>query len=189
MNEDIKSLFDFTVEIEKMKSIERRTKIINIDRRENDAEHSFSIATMAIAFHNLAPSADLGKTVQMLLVHDLVEIYAGDTFAYDIKGNETKAARERAAADKLYSMLPGDRGEYMRSLWEEFDQCESVEAKFANAMDRLQPVINNIKNNGGTWLEFDVSKAQLEKRLAPVREFNIEIYNYLMEEASKYLKK
>lgn len=188
MNEDIKKLINFTVEIEKMKSIERRTKIIDINRRENDAEHTFSIATMAIYFHWLVPNTNLNKTIQMLLVHDLVEIYAGDTFAYDTKANENKKIREELAADKLYSLLPTEIGNYMRNLWEEFDENKTPEAKFANAMDRLQPVINNIKNNGGTWLEYDVNISQLEKRLQPVKDFNNEIYDYVMSEALKYLK-
>lgn len=186
MNNELMKKIEFVTTIEKMKSIERRTKIIGIDRRENDAEHSFSIATMAMIFKNYAPHADLDKTVKMLLVHDLVEIEAGDTFAYDTEGYKDKSEREQRAADKIYSILPYDIGKNLRALWEEFEEGITAEARFANAMDRLQPVINNIYNNGGTWLEYKVSWESFLKRMEPVKNFNDEVYNYVIENAKKY---
>ena len=115
---------NFTVLIDKMKQIDRRTKIIGVDRRETDAEHSFSIALMAYIFRDYAKNINLEKTMLMLLVHDLVEIYAGDTFAYDVEGNKTKKDREEQASIKVFSEL-GEDGEYLRELWHEFDAIET----------------------------------------------------------------
>lgn len=179
---------DFTVIIDKMKQIDRRTKIIGVDRRETDAEHSFSIALMAYIFREYAKDADLEKTMLMLLAHDLVEIYAGDTFAYDVKGNESKNAREEAAAVKLFEPL-GEDGKYLNSLWHEFDKIETKEAKFANALDRSQPIINNIYNEGGTWNEFHVKWSQLMKRMTPIKDFNLELFNYLSEKSKPYFSR
>lgn len=179
---------DFTVIIDKMKQIDRRTKIIGVDRRETDAEHSFSIALMAYIFRDYAKDADLEKTMLMLLAHDLVEIYAGDTFAYDVKGNESKNDREEAAAVKLFTPL-GEDGQYLNDLWHEFDKIETKEAKFANALDRSQPIINNIYNDGGTWNEFHVKWSQLMKRMAPIKDFNEELFNYLKDKAAPYFSR
>ena len=179
---------NFTVLIDKMKKIDRRTKIIGVDRRETDAEHSFSIALMAYVFRDYAKDVNLEKTMLMLLVHDLVEIYAGDTFAYDVEGNKTKKDREEQASIKVFSEL-GEDGEYLRALWHEFDAIETPEAKFANAMDRAQPIINNIYNDGGTWNEFHVKWSQLMKRMRPIKEFNSEIFEYLVENAKPYFSR
>ena len=179
---------NFTVLIDKMKQIDRRTKIIGVDRRETDAEHSFSIALMAYIFRDYAKNINLEKTMLMLLVHDLVEIYAGDTFAYDVEGNKTKKDREEQASIKVFSEL-GEDGEYLRELWHEFDAIETPEAKFANAMDRSQPIINNIFNNGGTWNEFHVKWSQLMKRMSPIKEFSPEIFDYLVENAKPYFSR
>lgn len=186
MNEELMKKIEFVTTIEKMKLIERRTKIIGVDRRENDAEHSFSIATMAMIFKNYAPDADLNKTVRMLLVHDLVEIEAGDTFAYDVEGYKDKSERERKAADNIYGILPQEIGDELKSLWYEFEEGKTPEARFANAMDRLQPVINNIYNDGGTWLEYKVSWESFLKRMEPIKNFSDEIYDYVIENAKKY---
>ena len=176
MNENLMKKIEFVTTIEKMKTIERRTKIIGVDRRENDAEHSFSIATMGIIFQDYAGDVDIDKCIKMLLVHDLVEIDAGDTFAYDTEGYKDKAEREQKAAERIYGILPGDLSEDLKKLWIEFDECKTPEAKYANAMDRLQPVINNIYNNGGTWLEYEVSWDSFLKRMEPIKEFNDEIF-------------
>lgn len=189
MGENLMKKIEFVTTIEKMKTIERRTKIIGLDRRENDAEHSFSIATMGIIFQDYAGDVDIDKCIKMLLVHDLVEIDAGDTFAYDTEGYKDKAEREQKAAERIYGILPGDLGEDLKKLWIEFDECKTPEAKYANAMDRLQPVINNIYNDGGTWLEYKVSWESFLKRMEPIKDFNDEIYNYVLENARKYFNK
>lgn len=163
--------FDFLVELDRMKLVERRSPIYAGTRRENDAEHSWHTAVMALVFAEYAPEgADAHRAAEMMLVHDLIEIYAGDTFAYDVKGNEDKAAREAAAADRLYSILPPEQGAYYRALWEEFDAMETPDAKFAAAMDRVEPILANWLCDGYTWREGNVREAQVWKRMEPVRE-------------------
>ncbi|MBR4165034.1 MAG: HD domain-containing protein, partial [Lachnospiraceae bacterium] len=121
-----------------MTAIERRTLLIDRSRRENDAEHSWHIAVMAMLFEDYAmESPDLGRVAEMCAVHDLVEIYAGDTFAYDEKGNLDKEDREKDAADRLFGSIPEEKGARLRALWEEFDAMETADAKYAACMDRL----------------------------------------------------
>ena len=142
----------FSAEIDKMTGIYRRTMLVSGERHENDAEHSWHIAVMALLFKEYCieePSVE--RTIKMCVVHDLIEIYAGDTFAYDIKGNESKAEREQAAADKLFSRLPPEQGAEIRSLWEEFDAMETTDAKYAACLDRLQPLLHNTLTEGHTW--------------------------------------
>ncbi|MBR5376243.1 MAG: HD domain-containing protein, partial [Lachnospiraceae bacterium] len=134
----------FTAEIDKMTSVLRRTVLIDKSRRENDAEHSWHIAVMAMLFSEYAKEpVNIGRAVEMCVVHDLVEIYAGDTFAFDVEGNIGKEERERKAADKLFSQLPDDQGRMIRKLWEEFDAMQTNDAKYAACMDRLQPFLHN----------------------------------------------
>ena len=131
----------FTAEIDKMTSILRRTMLIDGSRRENDAEHSWHIAVMALIFEEYATEpVNINRAVKMCVVHDLIEIYAGDTFAYDAAGNADKAEREAAAADKLFAQLPKEQGEEIRLLWEEFDAMQTPDAKYAACMDRLPAV-------------------------------------------------
>lgn len=161
----------FLVEADKMKSVYRRTILINQTRRESDAEHSWHFAMMAML---LAEYADPGKVdrnrvIRMALVHDLIEIYAGDTFAYDVVGNQDKLRRETEAADKLFAILPADQGTELRALWEEFDAMETPDAQFAAAIDRLQPFINNYLTQGHTWGLGGVKSAQVYERMDPIR--------------------
>ncbi len=142
--------FLFTAEIDQMTSVLRRTLLLDRSRRENDAEHSWHIAVMAMLFSEYATEpVDIGRVVQMCVVHDLVEIYAGDTFAYDAVGNADKEAREKKAADKLFAMLPKEQGRMIRSMWEEFDAMETADAKYAACMDRLQPFYHGRAHLGG----------------------------------------
>lgn len=160
----------FLVELDKMKSILRQSPIYSGERRENDAEHSWHITVMAMVLREYAPEPiDLGHVLEMLTVHDLIEIYAGDTFAYDAAGNADKAARESAAADRLYALLPPDQGPYYRALWEEFDAMETPEARFAAMTDRLEPLLANWITGGGTWRDHDVRMAQVYQRIEPMR--------------------
>ena len=130
----------FTAEIDKMTDILRQTMLISGNRRENDAEHSWHIAAMAMLLTEYAAEpVDIGRVVRMCIVHDLVEIEAGDTFAYDVQGNIGKAERERIAADKVFGKLPEDQGSMIRGLWEEFDAMETPDAKYAACIDRIQP--------------------------------------------------
>lgn len=166
---DMKDRFNkklqFLMIVDKMKSIYRQTLLSDKSRRETDAEHSWHIAVMAILLKDFAPEgADIDRVVRMCLVHDLVEIYAGDTFCYDTKAGEDKEEREKLAADRLFAVLPEDDGEELRTLWEEFDRQETPDAIFAASLDRIQPLLNNFLTEGHTWRKGNVSRAQAQKR-------------------------
>lgn len=181
-DERLDSQFLFTAEIDKMTSVLRRTLLLDLSRRENDAEHSWHIAVMAMLFSEYAAEpVDIGRVVQMCVVHDLVEVYAGDTFAYDAAGNADKEAREKAAADQLFGMLPKEQGRMIRSLWEEFDAMESADAKYAACMDRLQPFLHNTLTDGHTWVEGGTDRAAVEKRMAIIKEFMPQVYTWVAE--------
>lgn len=172
---------EFIVLLEEMKKIYRRTKIIGESRRENDAEHTWHIATMALFLEKYAvKKIDVNYSIQMLLVHDLVEIYAGDTFAYDVKANEDKFSREKKAMEKLKSLLDDENAKKLETLWLEFEDMETEESKYSNAMDRLQPVLSNIfTKNGGTWVEGKVTLSQIEKRVAPIKYLDPRVYEFV----------
>ena len=170
----------FTAEIDKMTDILRQTMLISGNRRENDVEHSWHIAAMAMLLTEYAAEpVDIGRVVRMCIVHDLVEIEAGDTFAYDVQGNIGKAERERIAADKVFGKLPEDQGSMIRGLWEEFDAMETPDAKYAACIDRIQPFLHNVLTDGHTWQNGRVSRASVEKRIAVVREFMPEVYRWM----------
>lgn len=170
---------EFIVELDKMKSILRQTSLIDNSKRENDAEHSWHISVMAMVLSEYAnEDIDICKVIKMLLVHDLVEIYAGDTFCYDKEGNKDKMERELEAADKIFGMLEEDKGIELRSLWDEFEEMKAKEAIFAASMDRLQPFFNNYFSGGGTWKKFDISKKDIYKRIAPLKESSDELWNF-----------
>ncbi|MEG2633116.1 MAG: HD domain-containing protein [Oscillospiraceae bacterium] len=181
----------FIVEIDKMKNIFRKTLIIDGTRRENDAEHSWHIAVMAILLSEYCKdkSVDVMRAVKMALVHDLIEIYAGDTFAYDEAGNSTKEERERDAADRLYALLPQEQGAELRALWEEFDAEITPDARYAAAMDHLQPFIHNYMTDGHTWREGKVTAAQVCKRMEIVRTETPELWGFVERVIEEYTKK
>lgn len=160
----LKKQIDFLVEIDKMKGIYRQSLLADGSRHETDAEHSWHLCMYALVLEEYAePGTDMLKVLKMALVHDLVEIYAGDTYLYDVEGNKTKADREKKAADRLYSML-GEQGAELRAAWEEFDLCETKEAKFANCFDRLQPIMLNYLTKGEMWLKNGVHKGDVLER-------------------------
>lgn len=170
----------FSAEIDKMTAVMRRTMLLDKSRRENDAEHSWHIAVMAMLFSEYAKEpVDLGRVVQMCVVHDLVEIIAGDTFAYDAAGNADKAEREKAAADRLFRDLPEEQGQLLRSLWEEFDAMETPDARYAACMDRLQPFFHNTLTEGFTWAESGADRGMVEERMAVIRDFMPEVYSWM----------
>lgn len=171
----------FSAEIDKMTGVYRRTLLISGERQENDAEHSWHIAVMALLFKEYCVSEpDVGRAVKMMLVHDLVEIYAGDTFAYDTAGNAEKAGREAAAAGKLYAQLPPEQGAELRALWEEFDKAETTDAKYAACLDRIQPLLHNTLTEGHTWRDGAATRAQVEERMRIVREFMPAVYDWIV---------
>ncbi|MHB1315159.1 MAG: HD domain-containing protein [Christensenellales bacterium] len=161
----------FLIEIDRMKNILRHTLLIDGSRRENDAEHSWHLALMALILFEYAPAEtiDVCKVIKMALVHDLVEVYAGDTFAYDENANLDKDLREAEAAGRLFSLLPSDQCLELRGLWEEFDAEETLEAIFAASLDRLQPLIHNYLTKGHTWKEGDINKAKVLKRMDMIK--------------------
>lgn len=170
MDPRIQQQLDFLAEIDKMKLVLRQTLLMDGSRRENDAEHSWHLAAMALVLREYAAdTVDLSRVLQMALVHDLIEIYAGDTFAFDEAGNRDKEQRERAAADKLFGQLPGTQGQELRALWEEFDAMETPDAGFAAACDRLQPFLHNTRTQGHTWRLGSVRRSQAYRRMDPVR--------------------
>ncbi|MBO4704249.1 MAG: HD domain-containing protein [Spirochaetaceae bacterium] len=170
----------FTAEIDKMTSILRRTMLIDGSRRENDAEHSWHIAVMTLLFSEYATEpVDVARAAKMCVVHDLIEIYAGDTFAYDLEANKGKAEREAAAADKLFAQLPSEQGAELRALWEEFDAMNTPDSKYAACMDRLQPFLHNTLTEGHTWRESGTNRAVVEKRMAVIKEFMPEVYKWV----------
>ncbi len=157
MTDDLQKQLAFIREIDKLKYILRKTKLFNSNRNENDAEHSWHLSLMALvlAGHANQP-ADLLKVIKMLLIHDIVEIDAGDTFIYDTQKSHDNTAEEREAANRIFGLLPDDQASDLIAVWEEFEAGQTDDAKFARAMDRLEPLLQNSSNNGGTWVEFDV---------------------------------
>lgn len=160
----------FLVEADRLKTIIRRTPLTDNSRLENSAEHSWHLALGALALHEYASDGpDLERVLALVAVHDLVEIEAGDTFAYDPAGHETKAAREEAAAEQIFGLLPADQTVRFRRLWEEFESQQTPEAKFANALDRLQALLQNMKAGGGSWIAHGVTRSQVLARMSPVQ--------------------
>lgn len=149
------------LEADRLKSVSRRTYLTDGTRRENSAEHSWHFALGVLLLREYGGEMDTFRALQMAIIHDIVEIDAGDTFVYDEAGLETKAAREIAAADRLFGMLPDDLRDEFRGLWDEFELNESPEAKFALAIDRLCPVLLNYATGGRTWRENGVSAARI----------------------------
>jgi putative hydrolase of HD superfamily len=160
----------FVRELDKLKGVLRRTSLIDRSRRENSAEHSWHLATMALTLGEYAPpGTDLAHAIELLLVHDIVEIDADDTFAFDVAGNADKSARETAAADRLFGLLPDDVGRELRALWDEFEAGVTKEARFANALDRFQALVSNdAAGDGGTWRLHGISRDAVLRRMAPI---------------------
>jgi putative hydrolase of HD superfamily len=155
----------FIREIDKEKMIKRQSYITDCETRENDADHAWHMAIMTMLLSEYSnEKIDVLKTMTMLLIHDLVEVYAGDTYAYDEEGKKTQAEREAKAADKIYSLLPEDQGEYLKSLWLEFEDQKTPEAKFARTMDCFQPLILNDATDGRAWKEHGVKRSWVMRR-------------------------
>lgn len=161
----------FIRELDKLKSISRRISLIDRSRLENSAEHSWHLGAMAVVLAEYAlDGTDVGRVVEMLLVHDVVEIDAGDTFAFDAAANVDKAERETLAAERLFGLLSDDVGLRMRALWDEFEEGETPAARFANALDRLQGLLmNDAPGDGGTWRIHGVTSTQVLARMAPIQ--------------------
>ena len=171
--------FAFLEEMDKGKNIVRQTYLADGMRKEDDAEHSWHMAVMAMLLSEYAnDEIDVLKTMSMVLVHDLIEIDAGDTYAYDVEGNKTKRERECKAADRLFSILPDDQRDRLRALWDEFEECATPEAKFANTLDKIQPLMLNNASGGKSWKEHDVHSEMVYKRNARTAEGSEQLWKY-----------
>ncbi|MES2514393.1 MAG: HD domain-containing protein [Bacteroidota bacterium] len=169
----------FIKEIDKLKYIQRKTKLFNSNRHENDAEHSWHLAMMALvlAQHSDKP-IDVLKVLKMVLIHDLVEIDAGDTFIYDTLKNHTNTDEELIAANRIFGLLPIEQAEEFISIWKEFEDGLTHEAKFAKSMDRFEPLLQNTSNNGGTWVEFNVPYEKVYAKKKAIQNGSTTIWNY-----------
>lgn len=169
----------FIKEIDKVKYIQRKTKLFNSDRNENDAEHSWHLAIMAVVLaEHSNENIDVLKVIKMLLIHDIVEIDAGDTFIYDTQKNHTNTDEERLAANRIFGLLPKAQADELIEIWEEFEAGETKEAKFAKSMDRLEPLLQNTSNNGGTWAEFGVDYDKVYNKKKVIKEGSEVIWDY-----------
>jgi putative hydrolases of HD superfamily len=163
--------FRFVVELDKLKSVFRRTLLLDKSRTENDAEHSWEMATMALVLHSYAePGTDLLRVLKMLLIHDLVEIDAGDTYVYDEKALSHQAEREAAAATRVFGLLKEPESAELYALWREFEDRVTSEARFARALDRLQPLLHNYCTEGAVWHQNDIKASQVQKAMRVIGE-------------------
>lgn len=182
----LKQQVEFILEVDKIKNIFRQSYIADGSRKENDAEHSWHLALMAFLLSEYANNEiDVKKVMIMTLIHDIVEIDAGDTYCYDDAGNGSKMEREIKAADRIFNILPKDQAENLRDLWEEFEAGETPEAKFAATLDRMQPILLNDITKGRSWREHEVTNAQVMKRNSVTKEGS----NVLWEHCRKLIEK
>ncbi len=187
--ERLQQQMKFILEVDKVKQIIRQTYLADGSRKENDAEHSWHLALMAVLLKEYAnEEVDLAKVIPMVLLHDLVEIDAGDTYAYDQAGLATQRARETKAADRIFGMLPEDQGIKFRNLWEEFEAYETAEAKFAHVLDNCQPLLLNDASGGKSWKEHTVHKSQIYKRNEHTAEGSREIWEYMQQLIDKHIQ-
>ena len=187
--ERLQKQMEFIVEVDKVKQIIRQTYLADASRKEDDAEHSWHLALMAVLLKEYSnEEIDLAKVIPMVLIHDLVENDAGDTYAYDDAGAETKEDREAKAADRIFGLLPADQGKYFRELWNEFEAYETAEAKFAHVLDNCQPLLLNDASNGRSWAEHGVHKSQIYRRNEHTSEGSVEIWKYMQKLIDKHVE-
>lgn len=190
INERMSGQIAFIAEVDKLKGVLRQTLIMDGSRRENTAEHSWNIAVFAMLMHEYAePKPDLNRVVRMLLLHDIVEIDAGDTFAYDAVGYEDKEEREQAAARRIYGLLPEDQRDEWVQAWREFEEGETVEARYANAIDRLLPLVHNYYTGGQSWVRHGIKRSQVIRRIAPVEHISAPMWQFAMELLDRAVEK
>ncbi|NLZ95756.1 MAG: HD domain-containing protein, partial [Bacteroidales bacterium] len=169
----------FIKEIDKIKYIQRKTKLFNSNRQENDAEHSWHLAVMAIVLaEHSNHSIDLLKVLKMVLIHDIVEIDAGDTFIYSTTKDHNNSNEELIAAQRIFGILPKEQADELLEIWQEFDEGETDEAKFALSLDRFEPLLQNASNKGGTWVEYDVPYDKVYDKKSEIKEGSSTIWRY-----------
>ena len=178
INERLLSQVAFIHEIDKLKYIQRKTRLFNSERSENDAEHSWHLAMMTIVLaEHSNVKVDVLKVLKMVLIHDIVEIDAGDVFLYDTNKMHCNTMAERQAAERIFGLLPKDQFEELTALWEEFEACETAEAKFAKSMDRFEPLLQNVSNDGGTWKEYGVDYSKVYKTQLVIKDGSAAIWD------------
>jgi putative hydrolase of HD superfamily len=180
-NSRFQKQIEFIIEVDKLKHVLRQTILMDRSRRENSAEHSWHIALLVfvLAEYSEQTDIDLFHVMKMLVIHDLVEIDAGDTYCYDDKGREDQAQREDIAADRIFGLLPSDQTAEFRALWNEFEKGETAESRFANAMDRVQPLLHNYFTNGQTWQANNINSRQVHERMRPVKDGAPDLWDYV----------
>ena len=190
MDERLKKQLDFALEIDKEKNIFRQTHLSGYGRNENDAEHAWHMAIMAYLLREYSNEpVDITKVMLMCLIHDVVEIDAGDTYAYDAEGLKTQKAREEAAKERIYSLLPEDQKKELAAIFDEFEESKTPESKFAHAMDNLQPLMLNNSNDGGDWREHGVSAKQVYGRQDRTKEGSEKLYEITEQIIKKHVEK
>ncbi|WP_300891770.1 HD domain-containing protein [uncultured Clostridium sp.] len=189
MDERIKKQIEFALEIDKEKNIFRQTHLSNNGRNENDAEHAWHIAIMSYFLQEYSnEKVDIARVMIMCLIHDIVEIDAGDTYAYDSEGLKTQKNREKIAKERIFSLLPTDQKKEFISIFDEFEENQTPEAKFAHAMDNFQPLILNNSNDGGDWREHNVTAKQVYGRQSKTKDGSkklFEITDMILQENIK----
>ena len=179
--ERFKSQIEFILEADKLKTVSRRTTLLDVSRQENSAEHSWHIALLVLILFEYANDNNLDtlRVIKLLLVHDLVEIDADDTYCYDEIGGQTQKIRETKAADRIFNILPTDQADAFRALWDEYEAKDTPESKFANALDRVQPFLHNYFTHGHTWQKHGIRKNQVIARMRPVDDGSHHLWNYV----------
>ena len=171
----------FIVEVDKAKEIMRRTYVTNSERFENDAEHSWHLALMApLLKEYIKEDVNIERVINMVIIHDLVEIDAGDTFCYDKEGNLTKREREVKAADRIFNILPKDQAKIIYDLWNEFEEMKTIESRYAACLDRIQPILNNIATGGRAWKENNTTKSMVLGRMSVIKETSEEFWELIL---------
>jgi len=179
-SENLQKQLSFLTEIDELKQILRQTVLLKDLRQENDAEHSWHLAMMVILLSDYSNDSkmDVLRTVKMVLIHDIVEIEAGDTFCYDAHDREQKTEKEREAAIRIFGMLPDEQANELRLLWEEFEEMKTPEARFAAAVDRLQPLLLNFNTRGHAWLKHGVKRSQVIERNLHIEKGSVELWEF-----------
>ena len=188
MNERLSKQIEFALLMDKQKNIFRQNRLADNSRRENDSEHAWHMAVMAYLFREYAnEDIDISKVILMCLIHDVVEIEAGDTYAYDEDAKKSQREREEIAKKHIFGMLPSDQGRELETLFDEFEAQETAEAKFAKAMDNLQPVLLHEANGGGDWKEHGVTKEQIMRRQEKTRHGSEELFKFIKDIIDKHI--
>lgn len=188
MDDRMRKQIEFTLLMDKQKNIFRQNHLADNSRRENDAEHAWHMAVMAYLFREYAnEDIDISKVILMCLIHDVVEIEAGDTYAYDEEAKKSQREREEIAKKHIFGMLPSDQGRELEALFDEFEAQETAEARFAKAMDNLQPVLLHEANGGGDWKEHEVTKEQIMRRQEKTRRGSEELFEVIKDIIDKHI--